>query len=293
MTLAKVASGRTMFISGGSRGIGLAIAMKFAAQGGNVCLMAKTDVPDPRLEGTVHTAVERIESAGGKALGIVGDIRFEDSVDSAVRACVDRFGGIDVCVNNASAVAVAGTLELPMKRYDLMQDINTRGTYVVTRACLPHLLHGTNPHILTLSPPLGLSVKWYGAHLAYTMSKAGMSMCALGFAEEFRDQGVASNTLWPRTKVATAAIRNILGGEEAMRTSRHPEIMADAAQVILETDSRELTGEFLIDETVLRERAGVSDFSKYRADGITEDELSWGLLYDADDARALNETRRP
>lgn len=283
-------AGRTMFISGASRGIGLAIAKRFAADGGNVCLMAKTDVPDPRLEGTVHTAVAAIEEAGGNALGFIGDIRFEDSVEAAVRHCVDRFGGIDVCVNNASAVAVAGTIELPMKRYDLMQDINTRGTYVVTRACLPHLLRGTNPHILTLSPPLDMAVKWFGAHLAYTISKCGMSMCALGFAEEFRDRGVASNTLWPRTKIATAAIRNILGGEEAMRTSRHPEIMADAAHVILETDSRELTGHFLIDEDVLRERAGVTDFSKYRAEGVKEEDLSSGLLFDSSDQIFAGET---
>lgn len=289
MTPSKPFAGRTMFISGGSRGIGLAIATRFAAEGGNVCLMAKTDVPDPRLEGTVHTAVEQIEKAGGEALGFIGDIRYEDSVEQAVRACVDRFGGIDVCVNNASAVAIAGTLELPMKRYDLMQDINTRGTYVVTRACLPHLLHGANPHILTLSPPLGMGTKWFGAHLGYTISKSGMSMCALGFAEEFREHGIASNTLWPRTKIATAAILNILGGEEAMRTSRHPEIMADAAEVILKTDSRELTGEFLIDETVLRERGGVTDFSKYRAAGVKEEELSWGLLFDEDDQRALED----
>lgn len=281
MTSTSSLTGRTMFISGASRGIGLAIALRVAADGGNVCLMAKTDTPDPRLEGTVHSAAAAIEAAGGQALGIVGDIRDEDAVDAAVAACVERFGGVDICVNNASAIALMGTLELPMKRYDLMQDINTRGTYVVSRACLPHLLQGTNPHILTLSPPLSHDPKWFGGHVGYTIAKYGMSMCALGFAEEFREQGVASNALWPRTMIATAAVQNLLGGETAMARSRRPEIMADAAHAIFTSDSRELTGRFLIDDEVLRERAGVTDLSAYLGEGAREEDLITDLFVEA------------
>jgi citronellol/citronellal dehydrogenase len=278
MTTTSSLAGRTMFISGASRGIGLAIALRVAQDGGNVCLMAKTDQPDPRLEGTVHTAAADIEAAGGQALGIVGDIRDEESVDAAVAACVERFGGIDICVNNASAIALAGALDLPMKRYDLMQDINTRGTYVVSRACLPHLIKGTNPHILTLSPPLSYDPKWFGGHVAYTIAKYGMSMCALGFAEEFEEQGVASNALWPRTMIATAAVKNLLGGDESMQRSRSPQIMADAAHAIFTSDSRELTGQFLIDDEVLRDRAGVTDLSVYLGAGAREEDLITDLF---------------
>lgn len=269
-----------MFISGASRGIGLAIALRAAADGANVCLMAKTDKPDPRLEGTVHTAAAQIEAAGGTALGIVGDIRDEEAVEVAVAACVKRFGLIDICVNNASAIALMGTLRLPMKRYDLMQDINTRGTYVVSRACLPHLLQSTNPHILTLSPPLSTDPKWFGSHVGYTIAKYGMSMCALGFAEEFREQGVASNALWPRTMIATAAVQNLLGGDEAMARSRSPQIMADAAHAVLTTGSRELTGQFLIDDEVLAEH-GVSDLSIYLGEGAREEDLITDLFVEA------------
>ncbi len=279
MTDLPTLAGRTMFVSGASRGIGLAIALRVAADGGNVCLMAKTDKPDPRLEGTVHTAAADIEAAGGQALGIVGDIRDEDSVDAAVAACVERFGSIDICVNNASAIALMGTLDLPMKRYDLMQDINTRGTYVVTRACLPHLVNGTNPHILTLSPPLSYDPKWFGNHVGYTIAKYGMSMCALGFAEEFREQGVASNALWPRTMIATAAVQNLLGGDAAMSRSRAPQIMADAAHAIFTTDSRQLTGQFLIDDEILAAN-GVSDLSVYLGDGAKEEDLITDLFVD-------------
>jgi citronellol/citronellal dehydrogenase len=267
-----------MFISGASRGIGLAIALRVAADGGNVCLMAKTDKPDPRLEGTVHTAAAAIEAAGGQALGIVGDIRDEEAVEAAVAACVERFGGIDICVNNASAIALMGTLELPMKRYDLMQDINTRGTYVVSRACLPLLIKGTNPHILTLSPPLSYDPKWFAGHVGYTIAKYGMSMCALGFAEEFREQGVASNALWPRTMIATAAVQNLLGGDTSMARSRRPEIMADAAYAIFSAPSRELTGRFLIDDEVLAERTGLADFSGYLGEGAREEDLITDLF---------------
>ncbi|MCW2998610.1 MAG: NAD(P)-dependent oxidoreductase [Solirubrobacterales bacterium] len=280
MTSTPSLAGRTMFISGASRGIGLAIALRVAADGGNVCLMAKTDKPDPRLEGTVHTAAAEIEAAGGQALGIVGDIRDEASVDAAVAACVERFGGVDICVNNASAIALMGTLDLPMKRYDLMQDINTRGTYVVSRACLPHLVKGTNPHILTLSPPLSYDPKWFGAHVGYTIAKYGMSMCALGFAEEFREQGVASNALWPRTMIATAAVQNLLGGDEAMSRSRSPQIMADAAHAIFTTDSRQLTGRLLIDDEVLRDN-GISDMSVYLQGDAREEDLITDLFVEA------------
>jgi citronellol/citronellal dehydrogenase len=266
-----------MFISGASRGIGLAIALRLAQDGANVCLMAKTDKPDPRLEGTVHTAAAEIEAAGGHALGIVGDIRDEAAVEAAVAQCVERFGGIDICVNNASAIALMGTLDLPMKRYDLMQDINTRGTYVVSRACLPHLIKGTNPHILTLSPPLSYDPKWFGNHVAYTIAKYGMSMCALGFSEEFREQGVASNALWPRTMIATAAVQNLLGGDESMRRSRTPQIMADAAHAIFTTDSRELTGQFLIDDEILAKN-GVTDLSGYLGSGAKEEDLITDLF---------------
>ena len=211
---------KTLFISGGSRGIGLEIGLRAARDGANVALIAKTAEPDPRLPGTVFTAAEEIEAAGGTALPIVGDIRDETAVADAVGATAERFGGIDVCINNASAINLSGTEALEMKRYDLMQDINTRGTFVVTRACIPHLKRATNPHILTLSPPISLEPRWLGPHVAYTIAKYGMSLCALGFAAEFRDAGIASNALWPRTLIATAAVQNLLGGEEAMAASR-------------------------------------------------------------------------
>ncbi len=255
-------AGKTMFISGGSRGIGLAIAKRAAADGANVALIAKTAEPHPRLPGTVFTAADEIETVGGKALPIVGDIRFDDQVEAAVSATVDAFGGIDICVNNASAINLAGTLQLPMKTYDLMQDINTRGTYLVSRTCLPHLIAAENPHILTLSPPLNLAPRWFANNLAYTIAKYGMSMCTLGMSAEFASEGVAVNSLWPRTAIATAAVQNLLGGEESMRRTRSPEIMADAAYEIFSRPSREATGTFYIDDEVLAE-AGVTDFSQY------------------------------
>ena len=214
--------GKTLFISGGSRGIGLAIALRAARDGANIALIAKTAEPHPKLEGTVYTAAAEIEAAGGQALPVVGDIRDDDSVQAAVAAAVERFGGIDVCVNNASAIDLRGTEALDMKRYDLMQDINTRGSFVVTKACVPHLRKAANPHILTLSPPIGLKPQWLGPHIAYTIAKYGMSLCALGWAEEFREAGIASNALWPRTLVATAAVQNLLGGDAAMARARRP-----------------------------------------------------------------------
>ena len=253
---------KTLFISGGSRGIGLEIALRAARDGANVALIAKTAEPNPRLPGTVFTAAEEIEAAGGAALPIVGDIRDETVVADAVGATVERFGGIDVCVNNASAINLSGTEALEMKRYDLMQDINTRGTFVVTRACVPHLKRAPNPHILTLSPPISLEPRWLGPHVAYTIAKYGMSLCALGFAEEFRDAGIASNALWPRTLIATAAVQNLLGGEEAMAASRKPALYADAAYAVITRPSRECTGNTFLCEDVLAEE-GVTDFDAY------------------------------
>jgi citronellol/citronellal dehydrogenase len=254
--------GRTLFISGGSRGIGLAIALRAARDGANVALIAKTAEPHPKLEGTVYTAAEQIEQAGGRALPIVGDIRDEAAVAAAVDAAVERFGGIDVCVNNASAINLSGTEPLELKRYDLMQDINTRGTFVVTRACLPHLRRAENPHILTLSPPISLEPRWLGAHIGYTIAKYGMTLCALGWAEEYREAGIASNALWPRTIIATAAIQNLLGGDVAMARSRRPELYADAAYAILVRPSRACTGNAYLCEDVLAEE-GVTDLDRY------------------------------
>jgi len=254
--------GKTLFISGASRGIGLAIALRAARDGANVALIAKTAEPHPKLPGTVYTAAEEIEAAGGQALPIVGDIRDEEQVEAAVAQAVERFGGIDVCVNNASAINLSGTEDLPVKRYDLMQSINSRGTFVVSRACIPHLRKAENPHILTLSPPISLDPKWLRGHIAYTVSKYGMSLLALGFAEEFREDGIASNALWPRTIIATAAVQNLLGGDEAMKRSRRPELYADAAYAVITRPSRECTGNTFLCEDVLREE-GVTDFDQY------------------------------
>ncbi len=258
--------GKTLFISGASRGIGLAIALKAARDGANVALIAKTAEPHPKLEGTVYTAAAAIEDAGGQALPIVGDIRDDAQVLAAVEQAVERFGGIDICVNNASAINLSGTEDLAMKRYDLMQDINTRGTFLVSKACVPHLQQAENPHVLTMSPPLSLDPKWFKTHVAYTIAKYGMSMCTLGMAEEFRDRGVAFNSLWPRTLIATAAVQNLLGGEEAMASSRSPELMADAAYAVVTRPSRETTGNFFLAEDVLAQE-GVDDFSNYSYGG--------------------------
>ena len=255
-------SGKTLFISGASRGIGLQIALRAARDGANIALIAKTAEPHPKLPGTVYTAAEEIEAAGGGALPIVGDIRDETQVEAAVAATVERFGGIDVCVNNASAINLSGTEQLAVKRYDLMQDINTRGTFVVSRACVPHLRRAENPHILTLSPPISLEPRWLGPHIGYTLAKYGMTLCALGFAAEFREAGIASNALWPRTLIATAAVQNLLGGDAAMSASRKPELYADAAHAVLTRASRECTGNALLCEDVLAEE-GVTDFDSY------------------------------
>lgn len=258
--------GKTIFMSGGSRGVGLAIALRAAHDGANIALIAKSAEPQPNLPGTIYTAADEIGDAGGRALPIVGDIRDAEAVEDAVERAVEEFGGIDIVVNNASAINLSRTEELEVKRYDLMQNINVRGTFVVTKACLPYLKKsGANPHVLTLSPPLNLDPKWFGAHVGYTISKYNMSMLTIGWAEEFREDGIAFNSLWPRTMIATAAVKNLLGGEEAMAQSRTPEILADTAYTILTRPSRECTGNFFIDEDVLAEE-GVTDLDRYRAD---------------------------
>lgn len=254
--------GKTLFITGASRGIGLAIALRAAHDGANIAVVAKTDQPDPRLPGTVHTAVDEINRAGGNGLACVCDIRHEEQVQAAVDKAVATFGGIDVLVNNASAIHLSGTLDTPMKRYDLMHHINTRGTFLCSKLCVPHLLKAPNPHILNISPPLNMESRWFAPHVAYTMAKFGMSMCVLGMAEEFRKQGVAVNALWPKTVIATAAVQNLLGGSDVVSRARKPEIMADAAYGVLTRTSRDCSGNFFIDEDVLRE-TGVTDFDRY------------------------------
>lgn len=255
-------SGKTLFITGATRGIGKAIALRAAAEGANVAVIGKTDEPHPKLPGTVHSAVEEIEAAGGRGVACVCDIRDDDQVQAAARRTLETFGGIDALVNNASAIFLAGTRETPMKRFDLMHAVNARATYLCSQICLPHLERAENPHILNISPPLSLRPHWFAPHVAYTMSKYGMSMCVLGMAEEFRAQGIAVNALWPKTAIATAAIRNLLSGEEALRRCRKPQVMADAAHAILTRDSRTCTGNFFIDEDVLRAE-GVTDFQPY------------------------------
>jgi citronellol/citronellal dehydrogenase len=270
--------GKTLLMSGGSRGIGLAIALRAARDGANVALLAKTDQPHPKLEGTIHSAAAEIEAAGGKALAIVGDVREEESVNEAVARTVEAFGGIDIAVNNASAIDLRPTSEQEMKRYDLMQDVNARGTFLLSKASLPHLESSVNGHILTLSPPIDLDPRWAGAHLAYTIAKYGMSLCTLGLAEEMKGRGVAANSLWPRTIIATAAVQNLLGGDEAMGRSRSPEIVADAAHAILTRSAAEPanSGNFFIDDEVLAEE-GVTDLSGYGY-GAADGELALDLF---------------
>ena len=258
MTLA----GKTIFITGGSRGIGLAIALRAARDGANVIIAAKTTEPHPKLPGTIFTAAEEIERSGGTALPLLLDVRDEAGVEAAVAQAAERFGGIDACINNASAINLATTEAIDAKRFDLIQQINVRGTFLVSRACIPYLRKSSNPHILTLSPPLDLRPEWFGQHLAYSMSKYGMSMVMLGLAEELRSDGIACNALWPRTTIATAAVEFALGGEAMMRRSRRPEIMADAAHAILTRPSREFNGRFMIDDDMLA-LDGVRDFRVY------------------------------
>jgi len=253
--------GKTVFITGATRGIGREIALRFARDGANIVVTGKSAMPHPKLPGTIHTVASEIEAAGGRALALQLDVRDADAVAEAVKTAVRKFGGLDILVNNASAISLTGTLETPLKRFDLMLAVNLRGTFVCSQACIPGLAKAENPHILTLSPPLNMSARWFKSHVAYTMAKYGMSMCTLGMSEELRAQGIAVNSLWPRTTIATAAIEMNFP-EAILRASRKPAIMADAAHAIVTRDSRRATGNFYIDETVLREE-GVTDFDRY------------------------------
>jgi len=255
--------GKTLLVTGASRGIGAAIALRAARDGANVALIAKTQEPNPKLEGTVDSVAAEVRTAGGQALPLAVDIRFEDQVEAAVAATVEAFGGIDICVNNASALSLSRIDETTMKRFDLMVGVNTRGTFLVTKTCLPHLRKSDNPHVLVLAPPLDIRTKWFAGHLAYSITKFGMSFCVLGLAEELKRDGIAVNALWPRTTIATAAIRNVLGGEAVVRMSRTADIVADAAHLALTQPSKTFSGNFLIDDTYLYEAGGVQDFSKY------------------------------
>jgi citronellol/citronellal dehydrogenase len=258
-------AGKTLFITGASRGIGLAIGLRAARDGANIVIVAKTTEPHPKLEGTIFTAAEAIEKAGGNALPLSVDIRDETAVKDAIARTAEKFGGIDIVVNNASAISITRTLQTEMKRFDLMQQINTRGAYMVTKFALPHLEKAANPHVLMLSPPLDMKEHWFAPHVAYSIAKYGMSLCVLGFAGEFRSRGIAVNALWPRTTIATAAIKNLLGGDAIMRASRKPEILADAAYLIFQKPSREFSGNFLIDDSFLVSE-GITDLERYRVD---------------------------
>jgi citronellol/citronellal dehydrogenase len=266
-------AGKTLFITGASRGIGKAIALRAARDGANVVIAAKTTEPHPKLPGTIYTARDEIIAAGGKALACVVDVRMEEQIREAVDQTVKTFGGIDILVNNASAISLTGTLETPLKRFDLMHGINTRGTFACSQACIPHLAKASNPHILNISPPLHMEARWFAPHVAYTMAKYGMSICVLGMAEELRRQKIAVNALWPKTIIATAAVQNLLGGDNVVKGSRKPEVMGDAAHAILTRKSSEYTGHFAVDEEVLRE-AGTTDFSPYAmTPGMKDEEL--------------------
>jgi citronellol/citronellal dehydrogenase len=271
--------GKTVFITGASRGIGLAIGKKLAQEGANIVIAAKTDTPNPKLPGTIHSAAAEIEAAGGQALAVMCDIRFEENVQEAVNQAVARFGGIDILINNASAISLTGTLQTDMKRYDLMHNINTRGTFLVSKTCLPFLLKAENPHVLNLSPPLSMKTHWFENHTAYTMAKYGMSMCVLGMAGEFKGK-VAFNALWPRTAIATAAVQNILGGDHMVKHSRTTEILSDAAYFILKRDAKTCTGNFFIDDELLATE-GITDLSGYAVTpGMKDSELFMDFFVD-------------
>ncbi len=269
MDLMKPLCDKTIVITGASRGIGKAIGLRAARDGANVVVIGKTVQAHPTLPGTIHSAADEIKQAGGNALACQADIRFEDQVQNAVDLTMDRFGGIDILVNNASAIFLAGTVDTPMKRFDLMHQVDVRGTYRCTQRVIPHLVESTNPHILNICPPLNMDSRWFSSHVAYTMAKYGMSMCVLGMSDEFSQQGIAVNALWPRTAIATAAIENLLGGAQAVRCCRTPEIMADAAHAILVRDSRECSGNFFLDDEVL-EGIGVTDLDRYAVDPTAE-----------------------
>ncbi len=282
--------GKTLLVTGASRGIGLAIALRAARDGANVAIAAKTTEPHPRLPGTIYTAAEEIEQAGGRALPLVADIRSEDQVSAAVEKTVETFGGIDACINNASAIQLTDTRTTEMKRFDLMHAVNTRGTFMVSKTCIPHLERSQNPHILMLSPPLDMQAKWFAGHVAYSIAKYGMSLCVLGLAEELGPAGIAVNALWPRTTIATAAVGNILGGEAMMRASRKPEIVADAAHLILTRPARDFTGNFCIDDTLLAEH-GVTDFERYRVDASVDLQPDFFVPDDSPEPVSLRSTR--
>ena len=258
-------SDKRVVVSGASRGIGLAISKRLASGGASIAILAKTAEPHAKLPGTIYTAAEEIEEAGGRALPIVTDIRSEEQVKSAVAQTVDAFGGIDICINNASAIALTSTANTPMKRFDLMFDVNVRGTFLLAKECISHLARGENPHILNISPPLDVKAKWFAPHVAYTMSKFGMSLCVLGMSEELKKQGIAVNALWPHTVIATAAIANVVGGEVALGHCRRADIMGDAAAAIVSKDARTFSGNFCIDDLLLAAE-GIKDFSSYRVD---------------------------
>ncbi|XP_072027168.1 hydroxysteroid dehydrogenase-like protein 2 [Amphiura filiformis] len=277
-------AGRTLFVTGASRGIGKAIALKAARDGANVVIAAKTAEPHPKLPGTIYTAAKEIEEAGGKCLPCIVDVRDEAQVQAAVDQAVKTFGGIDIVVNNASAISITGTQDTSMKKYDLMQSINTRGTFLTSKLCLPHLKVGKNPHILNISPPLNMKPHWFSGHVAYTMAKYGMSMCVLGMAEELQPDGIAVNALWPRTTIWTAAVENLSGVPDARNYTRKPEIMADAAYVILTRDSKSFSGNFCIDDNVLKE-FGETDLEKYSyVPGV---QLSTDVFLDVEDPSAV------
>lgn len=265
--------GKTLFITGASRGIGLAIALRAARDGANVVIAAKTAEPHPKLPGTIYTAKAEIEAAGGKALACIVDVRFEEQIREAMDQTVKTFGGLDILVNNASAISLTGTVDTPLKRFDLMHGINTRGTFACSQAAIPLLAKAENPHILNISPPLNMEPRWFGPHVAYTMAKYGMSLCVLGMAEELKSQRIAVNALWPKTVIATAAVQNLLGGDATVKGSRKADIMADAAHVILTRKSTEYTGNFAVDEALLRS-TGVTDFSQYAmTPGMKDEDL--------------------
>ena len=258
----KSLKGKTIFMSGGSRGIGLAIALRAAKDGANVVIAAKTAEPHPKLPGTIYTAAKEIEDAGGLALPVICDVRCEENVQAAVQGAVGQFGGIDICINNASAISLTGTEATTMKRYDLMNQVNARGTFLMSKTCLPHLKKSAHAHILNLSPPLDMSAKWFKNHTAYTMAKYGMSMCTLGMAEEFKTLGIGVNSIWPLTAIDTAAVRNVLGGDQMAKMSRCPEILSDCAHMMLVKDPKSFTGNFVVDELFMRAE-GITDFAKY------------------------------
>ena len=276
---------KTIFITGASRGIGKAIALRAAADGANIVVAAKTAEPHPKLEGTIFTAAEEIEKAGGKALPLMVDVRYEDQVEQAMVKTVETFGGLDILVNNASAISLSGTEYTDMKKYDLMHQINTRGTFLCSQKAVPHLKKADNPHVLNLSPPLNMNANWFRMHVAYTMAKYGMSMCVLGMAEEFRGK-IAFNALWPRTAIATAAIANNMGGDDSFRLCRKPEMMSDAAYEIFTSDHKECSGNFFIDEVVLKNK-GVTDFKSYQCDpSVEENQLLPDLYVEEQDLQA-------